>query len=194
MRLLGGDTNMNKAQEVTVNPVVRSETCWALPNVYGFLYLSSTQLMDRYANLHVSWDMLANESSATFFQVPFVSTFRSAWPATWQCLAEKPLFRPSYSREIKHSIRKQLMGFVDGVWSRLGGGKWWSNDKNQWQMTERERGGSGANEVNDRKGSPNALISNHNLHFWTRTSLQTQFPVFIFFLEFGTWESKPEKQ
>lgn len=50
---------------------------------------------------------------------------------------------------------------------------------------DRKRTGrTGANGVSERKGSPNALISNHNLHFWTRTSLQTQCPVFIFFLEF----------
>lgn len=44
MRLLGGDTKVDETQEVTVHPVARSETCWALPNVYGLLNMSSTQL------------------------------------------------------------------------------------------------------------------------------------------------------
>lgn len=47
-----------------------------------------------------------------FSQVPFVSTVRHVLPAVKQCLAEKLFFRPSGSREIKHSIGKQLMGCV----------------------------------------------------------------------------------
>lgn len=145
MRLLGGDTKMNKAQEV-VHPIARSEICWALTNVYGFLYMSSTQLMNWISTIMLIYMFLETwwlMNPLPLFQVPFVSTLRPAWPATRLCLAEKPLLRPSYSRGMKHDFRKQLTGYADGAWSRLGGGKWWSNDKNQWQMTERERGGLG---------------------------------------------------
>lgn len=165
---------MNKTQEVPVQSSSKMRKMLALPDIYyGFLYMLSTQLTDRIstvsANLHVSWGRLANKFSATFFQVPFVSTVGHVLPAAQQCLAEKLLFRPSFSREIRPRMRKQLMRCMNGVWSRLGGEKQWSNDKAKemkegWGENGEAQGASG-------EGGTKALIlpvigtSGLELHF-----------------------------
>lgn len=65
-----------------------------------------------------------------------------------------PFFRPSGSREMKHSIQKTADGMCDGVWSRL----WVEKQGNNVKIKDNRKNGEGTGEgqqpvgVEEKKG------------------------------------------
>lgn len=159
--------------------IVDSFTCYQHNLWTGYL-----QLVLIYLFLEACW-LMNSLKHFFFFQVPFISTIRHVLAAAQQCLAEKLLFRPSCSRQIKHGVRKQLMGCV---MMECGADREEKNSEamSKSKTTARMVGGPKVQQQRwgqRREKGCECIDPSHNLHFWTRTSLQTvSCPHFLFII------------